>query len=246
MKKWLLLFVLIGGFIYKSDAQPPDYDDLVIYYADGDYEKLLKKAEKYTLDDKTKSDPIPYLYLAKANFEMSKDQSWLEKYPKAFNDAIRYAGNCVKKDKEGIVFAENVAFFSDLKIAMVEEIKNLIVEGGYAKLMGTIAKLHKFAPDDIGSYFLKAAAQYQTKDKSGARITAKEAYDRLDQVTSVDGWQRIDLEMLKVGVIEYCKAIIVINMVQEAKDLLGRVKQWLEFDTDFMSYYDCVVNNTGC
>lgn len=245
MKKLVLFFLLLTGFVTLTNAQPPHYDDLVIYFADGDYEKLLKKAEKYTLKDETKGDPLPYLYLAKANFEMSKDAVWLEKYPKAFNDAIRYTGNCIKKDKDGTVYQEHIQFFTDLKIAMVEEIKNLLVTESYPKLMGAIAKLHRFAKDDVGSYFLKAGAQYQTKDKGGARITTRQAFEMLDQVESVENWRPIDLEMLRIGVIEYCKAMISMNMIKDAKDLLGRVKQWLEDDEIFMNYYDCVVNGTG-
>ena len=44
MKKVLLLTLLALGLVVPSVAQPPTYDDLLIYYADGDYEKLLKKA----------------------------------------------------------------------------------------------------------------------------------------------------------------------------------------------------------
>ncbi len=246
MKNLVLLFLFVVGTAFNSNAQPPHYDDLVIYYADGDYEKLLKRAEKYTLKADTKKDPLPYLYLAKANFEMSKDGKWADDYPKAFKDAIGYAGKCMRYDKEKVVYNEHIGFFTDLKIAVVEELKNLIDEGSFGKMMGTIAKLHRFASDDVGSYFLKAAAQYNTKDKSGGKLTAKEAYLKLDAVESVEGWRPIDLEMLRIGVIEYCKAKINMNQTPEAKTLLGKVKQWLEDDEEFMSYYDCVVNRTGC
>ena len=241
--KLAFVFILLIGFGGKANAQPPTYDDLIILYADGAYDKLLKKADKYALGKDTKKDPLPYLYLAKCNFEMSKDQKWLEKYPKAFNDAIRYAGNAIKKDKEGIVVDENKEFFIDLKTAVVEDIKNLVEEGSYAKLMGYIAKLHRFSKDDVGSYFLKTAAQYQEKDKGGAKLSQKEAWERLDAVESVDSWSDIDKEMLKIGTIEYCNAQInLMRQTQPAKDLLGKVKQWLEDDEEFMAYYDKIIN----
>jgi len=242
-KHFLLLMLFVTGICTSLNAQPPTYDDLVIDYADGNYDKLLKKAEKYTQNDKTKNDAIPFLYMAKCNFQMSKDQEWLEKYPKAFNDAIRFAGNTIKKDKEGIVVSENQEFFIDLKTSLVEDIKNLVEEGSYAKLMGYIAKLHRFSKDDVGSYFLRAAAQYNEKDKGGAKLTQKEAWERLDAVESVEGWSDIDKEMLRIGVIEYCNAQInIIRQTQPAKDLLGKVKQWLEDDEIFMDYYNKVIN----
>jgi hypothetical protein len=243
IKKLSLALILLIGFAAKAEAQAPTYDDLIILYADGAYDKLLKKAEKYTQNKDNKKDALPFLYLAKCNFEMSKDQKWLEKYPKAFNDAIRFAGNVIKKDKEGIVVDENKEFFVDLKTAVVEDIKNLVEEGSYAKLMGYIAKLHRFSKDDVGSYFLKTAAQYQEKDKGGAKLTQKEAWERLEAVESVDSWTDIDKEMFKLGVIEYCNAQInVMRQTKPAKDLLGKVKQWLEDDEEFMEYYDKIMN----
>jgi tetratricopeptide (TPR) repeat protein len=243
MKNIALLLLFVAGSVINANAQPPGYDDLVIYFADGDYEKLLKTAEKYTQKDDTKKDAIPYLYLAKCNFEMSKDQKWLERYPKAYNDAIRYAGNCIKKDRENVVVPENRGFFVELKVAVVEDIKNLVDEESYMKLMGYIAKLHRFDKEDVGSYFLKAGAQYMEKDKSGGKLSQKEAWERLEAIQSVDDWTSIDFEMLRIGVILYCDAQInVMRQPQAAKDLLGRVKQWLEKDPIFMSYYDNVVN----
>ncbi|MFT4601531.1 MAG: hypothetical protein ACI857_001712 [Arenicella sp.] len=242
-KRATLVLILLVGFGSDAEAQSPAYDDLIILYADGAYDKLLKKADKYALGKSTKKDALPYLYLAKCNFEMSKDQKWLEKYPKAFNDAIRYAGNVIKKDKEGIVVDENKEFFIDLKTAVVEDIKNLAEEGSYAKLMGYIAKLHRFSKNDVGSYFLKTAAQYQEKDKGGAKLTQKEAWTRLDAVENVDSWSDIDKEMLRIGVVEYCNAQInVVRQTKPAKDLLGKVKQWLEDDEEFMAYYDKIIN----
>lgn len=242
MKK-ALLFVLLGlGIVVPTMAQPPTYDDLLIYYADGDYEKLLKKAESYTLKDDTKNDALPYLFLSKANFDMSKDQVWLEQYPKAWADAINYGGQCIKKDKDSTIYRENIKYFTDLKTAIVEEIKNLVETGAYPKLMGTIPKLHKIDRNDVGSYFLKAAAEYQTGDKGTAKETQKEAFSRLSAVKSIENWRPIDVEMLKIGIMEYCKAVIKLNQKQLAIDTIGKVKQWFEKDDEFMAYYNEIVN----
>lgn len=243
MKKSLLILLLILGAAIPSTAQPPTYDDLLIYYADGDYEKLLKKAEQYTLNDKTKQDALPFLYLSKANFDMSKDQVWLDKYPKAFADAITFAGSCIKKDKDGSVQADNIKYFTDLKIALVEDVKNLVSTKAYPKVISAISKLHKVAKDDVGSYFLKAACQYNTGDKSAGKATAIDAYARLDKVTTVEGWRPVDMDMLRIGVIEFCKSQILLNQRQKALDLLGRVKQWFEKDKEFMDYY---CETVGC
>ncbi|MBI3133119.1 MAG: hypothetical protein HYZ14_00445 [Bacteroidetes bacterium] len=242
MKKALLLTLMALGLVVPSIAQPPTYDDLLIYYADGDYEKLLKKAEAYTLKDDTKNDALPYLYLSKANFDMSKDQVWLEKYPKAWADAINYGGQCIKKDKDSTIYRENIKYFTDLKTAVVEEIKNLVETGAYPKLLGAIPKLHKIDRNDVGSYFLKAAAEYNTGDKGSAKETQKEAFSRLSAVKSVEDWRPIDLEMLKLGVVEFSKAMIKLNQKAKACETVGMIKQWFEKDDEFMAFYNEACN----
>ena len=243
MKNLVLLVLFVTGVVFNSTAQPPTYDDLVIYFADGDYEKLLKKAEKYTQKDDTKNDALPYYWLAKTNFEMSKDQKWKEDYPKAYNDAIRFAGNALKKDKDGQVYEKYEEFFTELKIAVVEDIKNMVDQQQWMRLRGSIAKLHRFDRDDVGSYFLKAGAELFNQNKSGSKLTAQEAYERLEEVKSMENWRPIDKEMLRIGVITYASALIdELQQTEEAKKLLGRVKQWLEDDQQFMAYYDKVVN----
>lgn len=242
MKQLFFLFLFVIGFAVQSKAQPPMYDDLLIYYADGDYEKLVKKAEKYTLDSDTKNDPLPYLYCSKANFEMSKDQKYLEDYPKAFNDAVKFAGKAIKKDKDGSVYNEHTNYFTDLKTAVVEDIKNMVDAEDYNRLRGTIMKLQRVDPSDVGSHFLLTAAQYQIKDKGSAKITLKTAQAKLDEIQSVEDWREIDFEMLRIGIVEYSRYLVKMRQYDKAKELLNKVKQWLENDEVFMEYYDEIVN----
>ncbi len=241
---FLLLFVL--GFSTTADAQPPMYDDLLIYFADGDYEKLVGKAQKYIGSDKTKNDALPYLYSAKGNFEMSKDQKYDEDFPKAFNNAIGMAGKAIKKDKDGSMFADNLPFYTDLKTSVVEEIRNMVDVGDYSRLRGTVMKLQRMDPNDVGSHFLLCAAQYQIKDKGSAKLTLKKAQLKLDEIESVEGWREIDFEMMRIGIVEYASYLAQMRQCDKAKEILNKVKQWFENDEIFMSEYDGIVNGGGC
>lgn len=236
--KRLFLILLTFGLTATSFAQPPNYDDLLIYFADGDYEKLVKKAEKYTLEDDTKNDPLPYLYCSKGNFEMSKDQKYAEDYPKAYNDAIKFAGKSLRKDKNGDMFSEHKNYFTDLKKAVVEDLKNMVDEEDFNRMRGTIMKLQRVDPSDVGSHFLMTAALFRIKDKSGAKLALKEALAQLDAVESVENWREVDFEMLRIGIIEYSKYRIDLRQDQFAKDVLNKVKQWFEEDEEFMRFYD--------
>ena len=226
----------------KGMAQPPYYDDLLIYYADGDYEKLVDKAQKYMDDDDTKNDPWPYIYSSKANFEMSKDQKYDEDFPKAFNDAIGDAGKAIKKDKTGEVYEKEMSYFTELKEFVVEEIKNMVDQEDYSRLRGKVMKLQKMDPNDVGAFYLLAACQYQIKDKGGAKISFEKGQEKLDALESVEDWRKIDLEMLRLGIIEYSKYMMQAQLTDNAKNLLNQVKQWYEDDEIFMAYYDEVIN----
>ncbi|WP_139134247.1 hypothetical protein [Crocinitomix algicola] len=243
--KNLFLFLILTTFAFNANTQPPYYDDLLIYYADGNYEKLISKAEKYMGNDDTKNDPWPYLYSSKANFEMSKDQQYEEDFPKAFNDAIGDAGKAIKKDKTGEVYDREKAYFTELKEYIVEEIKNMVDIEDYSRLRGKVMKLQRMDPTDIGSYYLLAACQYQIKDKGGAKISFNKGQEKLDLVESVEDWRDIDFEMMRLGVIEYCNYMVQNRLCDNAKKLLNQVKQWYEDDEIFMNYYDDVVNG-GC
>jgi tetratricopeptide (TPR) repeat protein len=240
--KNLFLTILTAGLGINSFGQPPNYDDLLIYYADGDYEKVVDKAEKYMEDDDTKKDALPYLYSSMANFEMSKDGVFEEDFPKAYNNAIKNAGKALKNDKDGSVYEMHINYFTELKGAVLEELKNMVLVGDFSRMRGTIMSMQRLDPNDIGSQFLMAAAQYRIKDKSSAKNTIKEAQAALDAVESVEEWRDVDLEMLRIGVIEYVNYLVEIRQTDQAKKVLGKVKQWYEDDQIFMAVYDEVVN----
>ena len=74
MVRHLILSLFIGLAGLSASAQAPSYDYLLVLFVDGEYEKLVKKAEKYTLNEKTKKDPIPWFYLSKGLYAISKSE----------------------------------------------------------------------------------------------------------------------------------------------------------------------------
>ncbi|MFT5821417.1 MAG: hypothetical protein ACI8ZM_002670 [Crocinitomix sp.] len=242
MKNLFFLFLFTIGCSFQASAQPPNYDDLLIYFADGDYEKLVSKAEKYIGNDKTKRDALPYLYCSMGYFEMSKDDIFEEDYPKAYNQAIGMAGKGLKKDKDGSMYADNIKYYTKIKESVVEEIQNMVDGQDYSRLRGTVMKLQRLDPADVGSHFLLAACQFQIKDKGSAKITSKEAQLRLDAVESVEDWREVDMDMLRIGVIEYARYFKQARQPEISKKILNKVKQWYEDDEAFMAEYDDIVN----
>lgn len=255
MKNIFLLLLFVGAFIVNANAQPPKFDDLVVLFADGNYEKLLKKAEKYTQSDKTKKNPIPYLYLSKGNYEIAREGGdLLDKFPKASRDALKYAGKCISKDKDGMVYKENLAYFTTLKLSIVEEIRNLVDVQEWTKVSGKLLAIKKVDKNDIGHHYLAAALAYHTKDRKKFVSEAKIADEMLanadpsqftineDDDVDINEKKKADLEMLKIGVMAYADALVLSRQEAKAKDLMGKVAQWYEKDEEFKTKYDEIVN----
>src|SRR5690606_29310235 len=122
----LLLFTTMLLMGASSFAQ--EYEELLVMYADGDYDKLVKTAESYTIKDKTKNDPVPYYWLAKGLYAMSKDAEYTsqDKYKNAYKDAITAIGKLQRKDKDGSIYSQYRDFFSEFKLSLYEVIENEI------------------------------------------------------------------------------------------------------------------------
>ena len=256
MKK-IALLLFVASTIFGATAQRPDYQDLNIYFADGDYEKLISKAENYTQDDDSRKDALPYLYLSKANFEISKggDQELAEEFPRAYKDAIKYASKAIQKDDgERSMYYANLAHFTDLKAAVYEEIINLVAADDFGRLLGSIPLMEKLDKGEVGTAFLKAVAKYHRGDKSGFKIEQKLAYELFEKmdtgglVLSDDDTieqadkKKIDREVFKFGMIQYAKLLVQMGEVSEARNVLGKIKQLYEKDENFMEEYNKIVN----
>ncbi|MEZ4936797.1 MAG: hypothetical protein R2799_04305 [Crocinitomicaceae bacterium] len=248
MKKLTYITAFIFCFLaVNANAQPPNYDDLLIYFADGDYEKLIKKAEKYTLDDATKSDPIPYMYMAKGFFAIHKNpDGFKEDFTKnAIATATRYAERAKKLDKEGVLDQDetNSDFISNLKKYWLETIDNEILTGNYGRAFGIVMKYGKLSEGDAGVSYLLGACKFQRNDKNGASKYWEEGDALLAKITSTGDWKSEDYAMLKLGVLETAKALKAYDELGEAQKLLNKVKQWFEDDSEFMDIYNCYVNS---
>ena len=115
----LMFFTLALGAVPEASSQireeeevepilitDDELNQLLVWFVDEKYEKVLFKAIRYTEDDKQKKHPVPYLYMAKSylGIHNSDDNDLRETYEvdklKALKNALKYAGKFVKKDRE--------------------------------------------------------------------------------------------------------------------------------------------------
>ncbi|WP_294673898.1 hypothetical protein [uncultured Fluviicola sp.] len=240
MKKLVLIGALLTTKLLV--AQAPEYNDLRILFADGDYEKLVRASEKYTMNDKTKSDPLPHMWMGRGLYKVSLSGSDDEKYKNAYKEAIGEVGKSIKYDKDGSVQAEYAEFYDEFKNSLVEMIRNEIDVKDYRKASTWIIKFYKINMSSIGAKYLDGVCKYRNSDKGGANTAWKGAETMLKNVTDISGWDQAEKDLLMMGVIQTAECYLSAKQTDKAKAVMGKVAQWYENNEDFKAKYDQIVN----
>lgn len=237
-----ICFILVT---LTSIAQPPEYDDLKVLYADANYEKLAKVASDYTENDKTKKDILPYIWLGKGLYKISLSNSTDEKFKNAYKDAIKYLKKGISYDikyNEGATFEEHREFLDLFQGSLAEVIDNELSAGGYKKAYGWAIKYRSITFNPVGSLYLMGACKYYDMDKQTARTYWQEADAALKDVTGIENWSEADRKTLKLGILYSAAAMKDGRQTDQARTLLNKAAQWFEEDDDWKDRYDEIVN----
>jgi len=164
MKKILIASLFTMLYSLGSFAQS-DYNDLLLMYVDEKYERCLYKAEKYTLDEKTKKEPLPYLFMSMSYFQMSRRDEFKEKYPDSFKNSLKYMKKYSAKDKERVYLAEYEDFFSELRVATISEADLMYDTEKYTKAKSMYDYLVDMDPKDAGALIMRGIVEGAMKSK---------------------------------------------------------------------------------
>lgn len=228
-----------------SYAQPPNYDDLKVLYADGNYEKLAKVASGYTESDKTSKDVLPYIWLAKGLYKISLSGVEDERFKTAYKDAIMYLKKGISYDlkyNDGSTIAENREFIDLFQASLMETVDNDVSTGNFKKAYGWAVKYKTITVNPVGANYMMGACKYRDQDKATARTLWQEADAQLAKITGIDDWSEADRKMLKVGILHSAAAMKDGRQLDQAKALLNKAAQWFEEDEDWKERYDEIVN----
>ena len=137
-----------------------ELNQLLVWYVDGKYEKVLYKAIRYTEDDEQKKHPMPYLYMAKAylGIHNSDDADLREVYEvdklKALKNALKYAGKFVKKDKEQEYIFEELEYIEDLRKETIIAAETEMDNGKFTKAKSYYKYLTTLDKEDPGAWMM--------------------------------------------------------------------------------------------
>ena len=220
IRKVILFSILfLTGFKF-SNAQ--EYKDLLNLWIDQNYEKLVFKAEKYTSNDKTKNDPLPYLYLCKGLYRISLDEKYKEKeeFKKAESDALNYAVKYTKKDKSGTYKEEAEAFFAEMKQTFLEQTENYMDVKNHKQALGIIKKVVQFDQDNAGAWLIKAVCEFEMKNKTEALKNA-ELGVKLAQESNFSDMYEVDQKFMRYGLIVYSEYLVSVKDLAKAKSVIN-------------------------
>lgn len=237
MRHKYFIFTLLLLFIFNFSAKSQiEFENLVIAYAEGDYEKCANKAYRYTQKDKTKKHPLPYIYLSMANLKMSQNAELLEEYPKSFKDAVKYAAKYRRKDKTGEYYNDYIDHFEELKKIVIEECENYLLtddendfKKGVRKSYSLVKKVAKFAPEDNGIRLYKGVLELYSNNRAEAKQTL-EGIDTLVQnsLSNFENLTEMEQYSIRLGLMAYAK-------YYEDKEEYDNAIKWLEMGKDY--YY---------
>ena len=227
----LTLFLLASLYLSPSLlAQEKEYEDLWVLYIDEDYEKLIKKATSLTENDKSKKEPMPYLFVSMGNFEISKNEEMAEDYPKAFRNSLKYAAKWRKKDKTAEYVYDNKDYISELREASMEVGEGYLEDGQFSKAKTYYKYMTQFDPECPGSWLLYSYALRKLNDILGT----EEAYAEFEAKSGdLDRLSSEQQRLLKYGLMTYAEDLFQEGKRVDARNLLDKGAEFFADDNEY-------------
>lgn len=219
----LFFIFLSGNAVAQLDGDR--YDKLFDLYILEDYEKCIRKAERYTRREKTEDDPEPYLYLSKCYLAISKDRELSEFYPRALKNALKYAYKLHREDEETDVMERNMDYILELERAAIEEAMYEYNLEDYRKGAYYLKKILKFDPNNEYVRLMCGVAQVQARNRRTGKDNINAALDSLkleyEAVGELDGEFAY---LVPEALLDYTKYLIDKNMIGKAESIISKAR----------------------
>jgi len=145
-------FLVVGvlGFVFISKAQVREFDKLEMLYAQNHYKLVYRKANLLLDIPDYDYSQIPKFYKALSLFQLSQNEHWLIRHPKALEDAAKMFDE-IKRSSDGKkVFNAHIYEVSFLKhdlISWAEDLKRRGKMEEFDRLQKVMTGLFEEIPD---------------------------------------------------------------------------------------------------
>ena len=238
MKKFLflLLFLPFGSSLIAQN----DYHDLLELYIDEKYDRVLYKAEDYTLNEKTKKDALPYLFMSMAYFKMSKDEKWITKFPDSFKNSLKYMAKYCGKDKDRQYIGEYTDFVDELRGATIAESEVFWDQLKYTKCKSYYNYLVDMDPNDAGAWIMQGMSEKALRSKKESEVSFKTAKDIITNKKCSDMTQ-FQKGLLKESLMKLASSLSEEGNKNADKERLDLGTEYFEDDKEYQVHYNMIV-----
>lgn len=239
--KFILPLTILFCTALIANAQNT-YDDLLELIVDEKYDRCLYKAVKYTEEEKTKKDPLPYVYVSMAYFRIfqSDDEKLKEKFEKPFKESVKYLSKFRKKDKDNEYFAEFQEFISEVRLETMAQAEVEVDQEKYTRSKGLYKYLVAIDENDPGAQLAMGHSLWMAKSKRDAEEALSTAKKLLSQ-NGVDQLQEDQMVLLKQSVIRLAEMFDAEGERSRAKEWLELTREYFEEDPEFNVTYEMIV-----
>lgn len=149
MKKALviLIILIVNGFVY---SQVPEFDRLEMYYAQGHYKLVHRKANRLLDQPDYDYSLLPTFYKSLSLFQLSQNKHWLVRNSTALNDAEKLFLNVRRSADGSKVLSAHIHEVSALKkdlMSWAEDLKRTGDKDTFDHLQKIMQSLFKDVPD---------------------------------------------------------------------------------------------------
>lgn len=224
MKKSLIFtLLLLVGFVTTAGTKDDKYQKLRDLFEEGKYEDCAFKAEGYSLKDDMKKDAEPYLFLSMSLYQLSMLSSKEMEYPKAFDDAFKYAAKAAKYDKSGSIISDNEDYFEELKEAGIKEANNYFKSGNYSKTAKCLDRVLDFCPEDNYVRLTKGMCDILARNNGEGSMELKTAFTTINEYP-LHKSSETSQKLLSQAFIQYSEYLNTENMKDSAKSTIDVAK----------------------
>lgn len=210
------------------------FPELLALFVDEKYEKCLYKAEKITLQEKTAAQALPYLFMSRCYYKISKidEEEMKAKYPNATKDCLKYATKYIVKDKEKTFYEEHQDYFEELRALAINEAEINFDKAKYTQSKTYYDYLTDWDSHDAGGWIMVGVSFQLAKQKKEAEAALKTAFTLLtDKSCSVDAISQKDF--LKNSILYYATKLYTEGNSTDARKWLQLGNEWFSEDKEY-------------
>ncbi len=225
-----LIFIMLMTLLWFSSSIAQVVggkdDKLAQLYASGKYESCLFKADNMTYRESSSHEPEPYLYVAMCYYKlsMSDDPILRDDYKDGFKQAIAYIGKFIRKDKEGILYDENIGFINTLKDEQLKKINKYFQDMEYKKAAIAAKSYNKLnrENDETIVYFI-GACEMLSKNNPQGELDMSKAQTILNEKIKA-GTLKTDprfTPLLASVFLKYSENLVLLSQLESASTILS-------------------------